>query len=72
MKTDEFKQIQQQLGWTNEFLSRQLDVSLNTLNAWRSGKNRIIGTTSLVMRLLLWLKINNVKTPIIQLEKEDE
>lgn len=66
MESEEFKAIQDKLGWTNEHLSRQLGVSLNTTNSWRSGRNRITGTTSLLMRLLLWLKESGTDNPVIE------
>lgn len=37
----EFKEIQSSLGWTNQRTAEELEVSLSTVEKWRSGLREI-------------------------------
>jgi len=41
MTPDEFKKIQSDLGWTNPETAEELEVSLSTVEKWRSGLREI-------------------------------
>ena len=39
--TEEFRQIQEQLGYNNPEMAEFLDVSLNTIEKWRGGERKM-------------------------------
>lgn len=69
MTQDEFKEIQQYLGYTSEGLARELGVSFNAVSAWRQGRTKINGPVTLLMRVFKWLKENRIDNPYLDINK---
>lgn len=52
MTPEEYKSIQEELGWRNEDAAKHLQVSIKTIESWRRGTNPIHGTAELALRLI--------------------
>ncbi len=53
MTPEEFRELRQRLGLSQEKMARRLDVGLNSVQRWEGGTRKISGPVAILMRMLV-------------------